>query len=259
MKFKLTLTASLFCLFPLVGKAAPFALRASSDFAHQYDGNEMFDGMMFNNGWALSDNPTDVGDINDYSLSGTSLVVNQTTVDESWVEQDNGASPFELALGGSYTVELSARVLTNEITLWLDDHVGRSIMIISHNATAEGIGPLVLAVNQTLDTSDNSDAQHLFRIAYDDDAGRYHYYRDGVQLTPDEGIPSGPKLGSPERLLFGDCCSTIGGPGTDYEIGYIRYDMTGAYAPMPISEPSGLALLCLGGVGVLGRALFLRS
>jgi len=91
-------------------------------------------------------------------------------------------------------------------------------------------------------TADNTDAFHTFRVAFFNDGGVYPYtiYRDGVEL---DHWANGGNWGG-DTLYFGSAGSPYGGPTV--EVDYLRWDDTGAYAPIP--EPGVLALLGVGGL-----------
>src|SRR5690606_21038302 len=75
---------------------------SSSTFSNQYNGNQIWDGTNFVGDWAGAGGLV----ATDLSLNGTNLVMNQTTTN-GWVQQDGGATAWEVGLGGSWTVEIS--------------------------------------------------------------------------------------------------------------------------------------------------------
>ena len=81
--------------------------------------------------------------------------------------------------------------------------------------------------NILLDSSDNSDDKHVFRIAYDG-ATRHGFtvWRDGVKLGENLVDLTAYNGASYSFLRFGIPGSTSGGA---FDIGYIRWDTTGAY------------------------------
>ncbi len=95
----------------------------------------------------------------------------------------------------------------------------------------------------TLDTSDNSDDFHIFRMALDPDTGTFTAWRNGEELG--SGLTDGWVGGDYERLIFGDCSGLDNGTA---EVDYVRFTK-GAYAPIP--EPSTVALLATGLIGLL--------
>ena len=78
------------------------------------------------------------------------------------------------------------------------------------------------------------------RVAYDADDttagpdGTYHVWWNNVPIT-DTGIARQAATTS-TRLIVGDCCTSIGNPVDEFEVGYIRYDMDGAFEPTVIAS-----------------------
>lgn len=225
----------------LVAGSASAALTGpldSSSFDHQANGNQIWDGTNYVGDWdgAVASGGTTA----DYSLNGTALAISQTT-NNGWIQQDNGASPWE-SITGSWTVEASMVVTSGDAGIW--GALGQAgIITVNTSGVTTGIG-----TGADLDSSDNSDGFHTFRLAYDSDVDLYYVWRDGVLLTSTMGAAI--NLGN-TRLIVGDCCSSVGGSGSAYEIAYVRYDGDGAYAPIP--EPGSLALLGLGGLMIARR------
>ena len=95
--------------------------------------------------------------------------------------------------------------------------------------------------NTLLDSSDNTDGFHVFRVAQEPGSNVGHFWRDGIEL----GSTSGQGYGSNESatLAAGDMFWASGSSGlfgSTIDVDYFRFDTTGAYAPVP--EPSGVAL-----------------
>jgi len=146
----------------------------------------------------------------------------------------------------SYTVELRAKVtasggaqpgigvnLANDATFaWLS--IGADGLQWEQDNVA----------NDTFISVDNASDFHVFRVAFDSTAGKFQIWRDGTLVGQD--FTTGIALTGYKRLIIGDGSSD--GSGTA-DIDYIRWDMTGAYAPVP--EPISMLLLAVG-------ALFIR-
>lgn len=101
-------------------------------------------------------------------------------------------------------------------------------------------------------TADNADAWHTFRIASystdDNSSGQvYEIFRDGVSLG---AIGQNTTFPTP-TLEFGDFVSGI--PAMNWDIDYLRWDTTGAYAPAPVPEPTVMGLAMVGTAGMLLR------
>ena len=142
-----------------------------------------------------------------------------------WLQHDNGSTVWEkgTADGGSWTVEIRVRLADddgNGMVIWAANGKERGIMQINANNTQK-YGKAIL------DESDNTDAFHTFRMAFEAGSGSYYFWRDG-QLLDVEGAPRQAGTGK-NRLIVGDCCSSF--PMTSVDLEYIRYDTTGAYAP----------------------------
>jgi hypothetical protein len=108
----------------------------------------------------------------------------------------------------------------NGLVIWGANGKERGILQInSYNTQNFG--------KQILDESDNTDAFHTFRMAFEAGSGSYYFWRDG-QLLDVVGAPRQAGTGA-NRFIVGDCCSNI--PMSMVDLEYIRYDTTGAYAP----------------------------
>lgn len=238
-------TTAILAATALTSNAALTVLDSSS-FASQYNGDEIFDGSTGANGWVPNGGATDAN----LSLSGGNVVVSITD-NNGWVEHDNGATPWEAGTG-SWTAEARAIVGatgSGGFVVWGALNGQRNIMTVRENSVTDLDG-------NVFDTNDNTGGFHNFRLAYDSEDGSYHYFRDGVQITPAGGIGKQADT-SNTRLIFGDCCtnvggSLLGGAGSEFQFEYLRYDNTGAFSPIP--EPSTLSLLGL----VAGIACFRR-
>jgi hypothetical protein len=67
-------------------------------------------------------------------------------------------------------------------------------------------------------------------VAHDAPNGKYHVWRDGVRLSPLQGVAY-DQSAAESRLIFGDYTSGTFGNNFDVTVDYIRFDFTGAYLP----------------------------
>lgn len=101
----------------------------------------------------------------------------------------------------------------------------------------------------TVDTDSNTDDYHVFRLvklaSTETEAGRFSLYRDGVLIFEDR---SGSYSSSTpaDRFFFGNTGSWV----SSVDVEYVRWDTTGAYAPVP--EPGAVALLAISAAMGLG-------
>jgi hypothetical protein len=160
----------------------------------------------------------------DYELTDDYLTLVAPS-NNGWLQHDNGSTVWEkgTADGGSWTAEIRVRLAEddgNGLVIWGANGKERGILQInSYNTQNFG--------KQILDESDNTDAFHTFRMAFEAGSGSYYFWRDG-QLLDVVGAPRQAGTGA-NRFIVGDCCSNI--PMSMVDLEYIRYDTTGAYAP----------------------------
>lgn len=215
---------------------------SSSTFAHQYNGNQIWDGSAFQNGWSQAGYAAGSDPLPALSLSGSALRVTNSLIttpagagNNGWLQQDTGSTPWELGTG-NWTIELSGKVneassLNDNFVLWMA--VGGSRLIVRIAQDAVGYGEtgadLISGVN-------NADAFHTYRIAYEANnltagpTGTYHVWRDNVPIS---GVGVSRQASDANtRLIVGDCCSSLGNPVDPFEIQYVRYDMSGAFSPI---------------------------
>jgi hypothetical protein len=193
---------------------------ASADFELVAAPADIYDGEALANGWVNAGGETNF-ELNDGYVSMISAANN------GWLQHDNDESVWEkgVADGGSWTAEISVRLAAddgNGLVIWGANGAERNILQVNTGNTQTLTGTV-------LDENDNTDAFHTFRLAFEAQSGMYYVWRDGVLLTPD-GIAKQAGTGA-NRFIVGDCCSGI--PMTTVDLGYIRYDTTGAYSPMP--------------------------
>jgi hypothetical protein len=101
--------------------------------------------------------------------------------------------------------------------------VGKSKVVISQLAT-----PLVV------DTNDNTDAFHIYRVAQPANSSDITVWRDGVQLY--NGVSRATNSTGGPDMWWGDGSGGIGGPTVFTD--YFRWDSTGPFEPVP--EPGSV-------------------
>ena len=192
--------------------------RASAEFEFTAAAKDIHDGDALLGDWVNAG-----GDL-EYELTDDYLTL-ISTANNGWLQHDNDNTVWEkgIATGGSWTAEIRVRLADddgNGLVIWGANGKERGILQINTDNT-QNFG------KQTLDESDNTDAFHSFRMAYEAGSGSYYFWRDG-QLLNVEGAPRQAGTGA-SRFIVGDCCSNI--PMSAVDLEYIRYDTTGAFAP----------------------------
>ena len=219
----------------IAGLAAAFAPKVtdldSAEFELVAGPSDIYDGENLVNGWA------NAGGATNFELSAGHLSM-VSAANNGWLQHDNDESVWEkgVADGGSWTAEISVRLAAddgNGLVIWGANGVQRNILQVNTGNTQTLTGTV-------LDENDNTDAFHTFRLAFEAERGLYYVWRDSVLLTPD-GIPKQAGTGA-NRFIVGDCCSGI--VMTSVDLGYIRYDTTGAFSPAePVLGPPALSIV----------------
>ena len=238
-------------LFPATASAALDGAADSSTFASQFDGNQIFDGTSLINDWVQNGGHTPAA----FSLSGGTLVVTPDA-NNGWVEHDNDFTPWELS-AGSWTLEVEVKLndtdpgVNDGLVLWGERDGNRGVLWIQAGSITDLSGT-VLA-----DGLDNTDGFHTIRVAYDSNEALHHVWRDGALLSG-AGVDINLAGGNLSRLIIGDCCTGIGNPVDQFELGYVRYQADQALAVIP--EPTTAILIGLGCLGLMsGRRCYCRG
>lgn len=135
----------------------------------------------------------------------------------------------------AFTVEFAAKI--NSCTLGNGD---RTLQFWAATPRATGSGVLNIGMNHVywqpsssmdanieLDSSDNSDHKHVFRITYDGASSTgFTVWRDGVKIGENLGGNQTWTGANFNMVRFGIPGTTVGGA---FNIYYIRWDTTGAY------------------------------
>ena len=121
----------------------------------------------------------------------------------------------------SYTIEVSIKMEqptsgVHNSYLWVENSSSQGLVL--------SINDIGTSLSGDPDT-DNTDAFHTFRVAFDATADLFYVWRDG-QLRGTT-VVSNP--GGGQRLIVGDGSSSIISGQVEYE--YIAVDATGAYEP----------------------------
>lgn len=205
--------------------------KSSSDFPIQYE-------------MSSSDNRiSTTGNTGDWTISGTSdvtiskenglLSVVPSTGKQPYWRTTDSAWKTEVTENTAFTVDVSAKI--NSCTIASGD---RTLQIWA--ATPRAIGNLIIGENHVywqvtssmndnilLDSNNNTDGKHVFRITYDG-ATRHGFtvWRDGVKIGENLVDLTTLSAASYTFVRFGIPGSTSGGA---FDIDYIRWDTTGAY------------------------------
>jgi MYXO-CTERM domain-containing protein len=148
--------------------------------------------------------------------------------------------------GGASTVEVSVQVTESSTDTASDRAFG---MLVGDGG---GYGNLEVGLttvrfngSEIASGLNNSDGQHIYRVARDGSNGFFYVFRDGVALANDLGWISS----AADTLYFGD--ATGGWNGSSY-VDYIRWTTDGAYSPVP--EPAaGVTAMALGALALWRR------
>ena len=185
--------------------------------------------------------------VSDWSISGASgatisksdgvLSVNPNGKNTFWTTTDD-AWKNSVTAGTPYTIEFSAKINSCALTGGND----RSLLFWAGSANAVGV--LMVGVNHVywqttsamsdnilLDTSDNTDKMHRFRIVYDGSSRHgFSVWRDDVMIGHDlvDTTAYYKKDGAFNFVRFG---KPGGNNSGSYDINYIRWKIGGVYPP----------------------------
>lgn len=231
---------------------------ASADFMHLYEAADL-EGLPENTaGYVIGASGNSTAAATGGILTYDTFITDNLSGGHRWTATDWPAESDD-ALG--WTIEVRVRIGPTSI---IPERPGAGAFVISVGDGVDGalifiresdatIGWPTLGNYIVLDTGDNTDDFHVFRIMQDSHSGLLQIWRDGSQIATDL-LPGGPSL-TFDRLLFGD--------GTSYADGrvhldYFRWDASGAFTVVPpvpggVPEPTSLALIGLGGGLALAR------
>jgi hypothetical protein len=201
---------------------APVLERAVAGFSHSFEGDEIFNGSRFVNGWT------------EVTAAATSEVLEGDLTDlrrlhrggaAAWLE--GTASGWNKGNDGDWTLEMRIKVnaAPNGFVFWLGVD-GDLILIEVYDGRTRGATGGGFDVAHT-----NNDGEfHTFRVAHVKEDRRYHVWRDGERLTVLEGIGY-DFTNNDSRLIIGDSTGGSLGDGYDILIDSVYYDQSGAYLP----------------------------
>lgn len=216
-------------MFPVDAVEVPeaFAVTERESLEMCFDGNEIFDGSSYINGWSEV-----TATATSESLTGTYL--NRTHVNGAgaWLEGigsswDGGMTTWNSANEGDWTFEIRMRFQANPagFTIWLGTDTNRIIVDVYGDRTQDSGGQTFNVDHDNLDG-----AFHTWRLAHDASERKYHVWRDAVRLTPVAGVEY-DSTGADSRLVLGDRTGGVFGDLYEVEIASISYDQTGGYLP----------------------------
>ena len=236
---------------PVDGSTPTMQPKDSADFGFKYEANDLptvedsgagktnwsfFDHGAVDAGFAASGGLLSYSTMA-YDTGGEWFYSTSSTPDSAWADLITPAT--------SFTVELAAKVTGGKgfvpgLHLVLDNGEERLYFNIAPDHAAAGPGN----DEGTFFASglDNSDEVHIFRLAFDAVTDAYTLWRDGEQVGFDLETYASSAVG----ISIGDTTSRGFGAA---EIDYIRWDATGAYAPVP--EPGALLLAAMGFAALL--------
>ena len=193
---------------------------ASSEFGSHFEGNEIWNGSAYANGWAQFNELTE-------SLPEPSdLRLVHPSTNGRWLE--GTAAGWSALAGGSWTAEvrLKFNANANGFVLWFGTGSNRIVVEVHGDHTQDYGGDVFSVTHNNLDGN-----YHVFRVAHDAANARYHVWRDRVRLTPLTGAAY-DQAASPadSRLILGDYTSGSFGNGFDVTLDHVRFT-TGALLP----------------------------
>ncbi len=198
--------------------------RDSSTFASRFDGDEIHNGTAYINGWGdfnVTESLTGTGDLRLVNPGAGGVWIDGTASDSSGTTWNDGND-------GDWTLEVKLKCndVDSGFALWLGTDADLVMPTIYTNRTTSHGDRFDIGHGSNVDGG-----FHVYRVAHDSAGDVYHVWRDGSRLTPVTGVAyDGTQNDS--RMLLGDYTSKSFGDRFDVEIAYVRYDLSGAYAPL---------------------------
>lgn len=199
----------------------------------QFEGNSIYDGTNYINGWNEVNGSMVAETLNDTILNRVQNNGNGGT----WLEGTNATigdfGTWSAGNDGDWTFEATLRVndAPNGFCFWLGTGLDVALIEI-HNDRTQDHGAQGFNAAHT-----NNDGQfHTWRVTHNSTANKYHVWRDGVRLTPVDGVGF-DLTNNDERLIIGDYTSGSFGNNQDVDFATISFDQTGAYEPVWNNAP----------------------
>lgn len=219
---------------------AALITKSSADFNYKYEADVLPDNVLpAGQEWILRAGGPGP---NTASVSGGILSMSSPSTEGSYEYYESQVANWlnVTTLTAGFTVEIRLKVDTGKT------YGGIQLGFASDTSVGAGLASLVLSGNNTqwlgqgvVNTNVNDDGFHVFRIvklASTITAGKFNLYRDGV-LILDDIAGTDPTFAPPNRFFFGD----YGSFDSAGDVDYVRWDTTGAFAPVP--EPTTLGLI----------------
>ncbi len=200
----------------------------SSAFVNRFNGSEIWDGA-WTNGWFQNGTATralENGDDLRFTASGSGATLSGEG------EDGVGGVNWSSGYGQDWTLEVRLRVRAapNGVALWAGEGENKPLTCVTiyNDRTTSSAGRFT-------NTVANSDGlYHAFRVAYRAATDTYHAWRDGAPLTAPDGVAADlASNANAEWLFIGDYTGAAFGDSFDITLDYVRYDLTGAFAPPP--------------------------
>lgn len=197
----------------------PHVVKDGTGFAAMFEGNEVWDGTGFPNGWAQS------GTLTKSLPEATDLRLVNPGSGGAWIEGTNAGWNTNNHTSWTFETRIKFASNPNGFMLWFGTD-NDTILVEIHGDRTQDSGGNTFNVSHN-----NLDGQfHTFRVAHDAANSRYHVWRDAVRLTPLAGVGY-DNTSNDSRLILGDYTSATFGNGFDATIDHVRFDLSGAWLP----------------------------
>lgn len=202
--------------------------------AVHFEGNEIYDGSNYVNGWSEYAGAQVSETLTDTNLNRTQSGGGATWLEGRYSSKDGGTTSWEKANNGDWTFEAKVKVndSPNGFVIWLGTGNDVAIIEIYNDRTQDNGGQAFISSH-----TNNDGNFHTWRVTNDSATNKYHVWRDGILLTPAEGAAY-DSTNNDERMIIGDYTSGTFGNAHNIDIDYISYDQTGAYQPPTPPAPT---------------------